>query len=445
MAAAPKIALRRIVDLTPDPRNARTHSPEQVEQLVASIERFGWTNPVLADDLIRAGHGRVMAATSIYDQGGTIYMAPGKERGGTALPAGTVPVIDCTGWTDEERKAYSLADNQLALQAGWDLDELTAQLDELAAANFDIATIGFDQAALDALAVGKVQTEGQTDPDDVTDPPENPAALPGDMWQLGAHLLICGDSTDSECVGRLLDGEKPMLMVTDPPYGVNYDPSWRMRAGVSMNKAKMGTVLNDDRADWREAWELFPGDVAYVWHGALHARAVAESLESCGFQIRAEIIWAKDRFALGRGDYHWHHEPALYAVRNRAHWEGGRDKSTLWTIPAREDSGHGHGTQKPVECMRRPIENNSKRGDAVYEPFSGSGTTIIAAEIMGRRCLAVELNPAYVDLAIERWQQYTGREATLVGDGRTFDAVARERLGDGPAEAETAEPAVAAS
>lgn len=152
--AAPKIALRKIEDLAPDPRNARTHSAGQVEQLAGSIARFGWTNPVLADDLIRAGHGRVMAARHIYENGGTIYMAPGRERGGKPIPKGTVPVIDCTGWSEDERKAYALADNQLALQAGWDLEQLTAQLDELSAVDFDIETIGFDQSALDALANG---------------------------------------------------------------------------------------------------------------------------------------------------------------------------------------------------------------------------------------------------------------------------------------------------
>ncbi len=244
------------------------------------------------------------------------------------------------------------------------------------------------------------------------------------------HRIICGDSTDAETVAALLDGEAPNLMVTDPPYGVNYDPSWRARAGVNRNQNKLGKVENDDRADWREAWELFPGRIAYVWHGGLHAGTVFESLTATGFSVRSQIIWVKDRFALSRGDYHWQHEPCWYGVRGTGNWTGDRSQSTVWSIPAREDSGFGHGTQKPVECMKRPIENNSEPGDAVYEPFSGSGTTIIAAEMTGRRCFAIELNPAYVDVAVRRWQAFTGQEAVLQADGRSFDEVAAERLRD---------------
>jgi DNA modification methylase len=247
---------------------------------------------------------------------------------------------------------------------------------------------------------------------------------------ISKHRIICGDSTSAETIAALLDGERPHLMVTDPPYGVEYDPEWRKRAGVSLNAKKMGKVLNDDRADWTDAWALFPGDVAYVWHGALHASTVEASLAAAGFKVRSQIIWAKDRFALSRGDYHWHHEPAWYVVREggKGHWSGDRKQSTLWMIPARDDSGHGHSTQKPVECMKRPIENNSEPGDAVYEPFSGSGTTIIAAEMTGRRCFAVELNPAYVDVAVRRWEAFTGSDAVLDGDGRTFAQISAERL-----------------
>ena len=202
-------------------------------------------------------------------------------------------------------------------------------------------------------------------------------------------------------------------MVTDPPYGVEYDPAWRKRAGVNLNKGKLGKVANDNRADWREAWALFPGSVAYVWHAGRYASAVQESLEATGFEVRAQIIWAKDRFALSRGHYHWQHEPCWYAVRGSASWHGDRKQTTLWHINAREDQGHGHGTQKPVECMKRPIENNSSPGQAVYEPFSGSGTTIIAGEMTGRSVHAVELDPAYVDVAIQRWQAFTGERALM--------------------------------
>ena len=222
--------------------------------------------------------------------------------------------------------------------------------------------------------------------------------------------------------GACLAGVKPHLMVTDPPFGVNYDPAWRERLGIDLGTLATGKVLNDDRADWREAWALFPGDVAYVWHAALQSRPVIESLEAAGFVVRAQIIWDKTRLVIGTGDYHWQHEPAICCVRKgrTGHWEGGRSQTTVWQIPHRRNDS-GHGTEKPVECMKRPIENNSSPGQAVYEPFCGSGSTIIAAEMTGRSCHAIELNPAYVDVAIRRWQDFTGDAAVLAGNGCTFD------------------------
>lgn len=243
----------------------------------------------------------------------------------------------------------------------------------------------------------------------------------GDLFELGAHRLLCGDATDPAAVRRLLGDQVPMLMVTDPPYGVEYDPTWRADAGVNKNRKKMGKVANDDRADWRDAWRLFPGGVAYVWHGGLKASTVQASLEAVGFQPRAQIIWAKDRLVLSRGDYHWQHEPCWYAVRTDLSGFRTEDRtqttvweipSTLWRIPARDDDGHGHSTQKPVECMARPIRNHNAL--TVYEPFSGSGTTLIAAEQLARRCFALELNPAYVQIAIDRWEAFTGETARKV-------------------------------
>lgn len=242
------------------------------------------------------------------------------------------------------------------------------------------------------------------------------------MWLLGGHRLRCGDSTKKDEVNALLKTDVPLLMVTDPPYGVEYDPKWRAQAGVNKNQKKLGKVLNDDRADWSEAWALFPGDVAYVWHADRRASEVHASLQSADFELRCQIIWAKDRMVLSRGAYHFQHEPCWYAVRvgKTATWQGDRSQTTLWQIPAREDGGLGHGTQKPVECMKRPIVNHTVADDFVYEPFSGSGTTIIAAETTGRRCLAMELHPQYVDLAVRRWQTFTGKEAVLEGSGQTF-------------------------
>jgi DNA modification methylase len=187
--------------------------------------------------------------------------------------------------------------------------------------------------------------------------------------------------------------------------------------------------MNDDRADWREAWALFPGSVAYVWHAGTKAAVVQESLEACDLLVRTQIIWAKNNFAIGRGHYHVQHEPCWYAVRKTAtgHWSGDRSQTTLWRIDKPLKSETGHSAQKPVECMRRPIDNNSSPGQAVYEPFLGSGTTIIAAEMTGRRCHAIEIAPAYIDVAVRRWQNFTGQQATLDGDGRSFDQIAAER------------------
>jgi DNA modification methylase len=394
--------------LVPYARNARTHSEAQVDQIAASINQWGWTNPVLVgeDGTIIAGHGRVLGARK--------------------LRLHEVPVMVATGWTEAQKRAYAIADNKLTLNGGWDEELLGLELGEIEELGFDIDLIGFSDAERAALAVQL--NPGLTDPDEVPELPAEPVTLAGDLWTLARHRLLCGDSTSAGDVERVLDGVVPHLMVTDPPYGVDYDPAWRNRAGVNLNQKKLGKVANDNRADWREAWELFPGSVAYVWHAGRHASAVQDSLEATGFEVRAQIIWAKDRFALSRGHYHWQHEPCWYAVRGSgASWTGDRKQTTLWHINAREDGGHGHGTQKPVECMRRPIENNSSPGQAVYEPFCGSGTTIIAAEMTGRSVHAIELDPAYIDVAIERWQAFTGNAAILDGDGRTFEAVAAER------------------
>jgi len=400
-------------ELAPYAANARTHTDEQIAQIAASIEEFGFTNPILAgsDGVIIAGHGRLLAAQRL-----------GLDK---------VPVITLDHLSDAQRRALVIADNKIAENAGWDEELLRAELAALQEMEFDLDLVGFSDEELDELlgdleaeALGEVEGE-----DEVPETPEDPVSRPGDLWLLGNHRLLCGDSTVATDVERMLGTVKPLLMVTDPPYGVEYDPSWRNQAGAAKTR-RTGKVLNDDRADWREAWALFPGDVAYVWHGALHATTVAESLMASGFTIRSQIIWAKDRLVLSRGDYHWQHEPCWYAVKKtgKGHWAGDRKQTTLWQIANKDqDANTVHGTQKPVECMRRPILNNSSPGQAVYEPFMGSGTTLIAAETTGRVCLGIELNPAYVDVAVERWQQLTGETATLEGDGRSFDEIADER------------------
>lgn len=404
-----------MASLIPYARNARTHSDDQVAQIAASIREWGWTTPVLVDEAggIIAGHGRVMAARK--------------------LGLAEVPVMVAAGWSEAQRRAYVLADNKLALNAGWDTDLLKVELGELQEGGFDLGLTGFSGDELAALMAEALP--GLTDPDEVPEPPAAPVTALGDVWVLGRHRIVCGDCTDALVVEKALNGVKPHLMVTDPPYGVVYDADWRNKAmradGSPINGRAVGKVLNDDKADWSDAWALFPGDVAYVWHAGLFAGVVADSLTASDFALRSQIIWAKSNFAIGRGDYHWHHEPCWYAVRKgkAGHYTGDRKQTTLWQIPKPAKSETGHSTQKPVECMKRPIENNSSPGQAVYEPFSGSGTTIIAAEMTGRACHAIELNPAYVDVAVKRWQDFTGQQATLEGDGRSFADLAAERTG----------------
>ena len=402
-----------VEDLIPYALNSRTHSDAQVAQLAASIHEFGFTNPVLVDDAnnLIAGHGRLLAARKLkMDQ---------------------VPAIVVAGLDDRKRRALVIADNKLALNAGWDEDALRVELEDLAGDFGEL--MGFSQDELVALLQNAEGTDGLTDEDAVPEVPAVPVTVEGDVWLLGRHRLACGSSTDAHTVEAVLAGVKPHLMVTDPPYGVEYDASWRKDALPLKNPGKTGgmhgKVLNDNQADWREAWALFPGDVAYIWHAGNKAHTVAESIEASGFEIRSQIIWAKHQFVIGRGHYHPHHEPCWYAVRKGAtgHWGGDRKQSTLWQIPKPQKSETGHSTQKPVECMKRPIENNSSPGQAVYEPFSGSGTTIIAGEMTGRCVYAIELNPAYVDMAVIRWQNFTGQTATLEATGQPFAETEGER------------------
>jgi DNA modification methylase len=307
--------------------------------------------------------------------------------------------------------------------ADWDEEFLQLELADLKELDFDLTLTGFDVSELDKLSTSLDEEVVESTPD----PPTNPVSQLGDLWLLGSHRVLCGDATSPDAVQKLLGSLKPTLMVTDPPYGVEYDPKWRAEAGVNRNKSKLGEVENDDRADWREAWALFPGNVMYVWHAGKFASTVQASIEASGFQIRSQIIWAKDRFALSRGDYHWQHEPCWYAVRNTGGWTGDRSQSTLWNIKSREDGGHGHGTQKPVECMRRPIVNNSSPGQLVYDPFLGSGTTLAAAELTGRVCCGLELDPKYVDVVVQRWQTLSGKLAVLDGEGKTFAEISEGR------------------
>ncbi|GAB5505797.1 MAG: DNA modification methylase [Rhizobiaceae bacterium] len=412
--------------------NARKHSQKQIDQLRDSFRKFGQVWPILVreDETVIAGHGRLEAA---------------KQEG-----LKEVRVIVARGWSEHQCRAFGILDNKVALNSEWDEALLGQELSALGDIGIDLSSLGFEPQELAKFVAHG--TEGNTDPDDAPEEPAAPVCKRGDLWRLGGHRLLCGDSTAPADVKRALAGASPHLMVTDPPYGVKYDPAWRKKAGVASKGAATGKVLNDDRADWREAWALFPGAVAYVWHGGLHATEVAESLVAEKFDLRAQIVWVKTRAAISRGHYHWQHEPCFYGVREgeedrwrfipehevaayavkegeTATWQGSRRESTVWFIEHIR-SETGHGTQKPVECMKRPIENNSAPGDSVYEPFSGSGTTIIACEITGRVCRAIELNPGYVDVAVRRWEAFAGEKATLDGDGRTFEEVAAARAAE---------------
>lgn len=402
----PSHLILSVSDIKSYERNARTHSPAQIQQISDSIRQFGFCNPVLVDEeySLIAGHVRLAAAQ--------------------LLRYSELPAIVVTGLSPAQKQALRLADNKLALNAGWDDDLLRSELGDLRDSGFDLALTGFGDEELAALFADR--TAELTDPDDVPETPAEPVTQPGDVWLLGRHRLVCGDATSEVDVSLCLGAVKPHLMVTDPPYGVDFDPTWRRG---SEHRTYMGDKP-DKEFLWAGAWALFPGDVIYIWHAAERTAQMWECLNQFGFEYRAQIIWNKDRFIIGRGHYCYNHEPCFYGVRKSAtgHWQGARDQPTVWTIQ-HKSSDTNHGAQKPVECMKRPIENNSSPGQAVYEPFSGSGTTIIAAEMTGRACHALEISENYCDVAALRWMAFTGQQAFLAADGRSFEDVKSSRFG----------------
>jgi DNA modification methylase len=395
-----------IKDLVADPANRRRHNPRNIGMVVDALHKVGAARSIVIDEgnVILAGNGVTEAAAEAGITRVRVIDASGDE----------LIAVRRSGLSEAQKRELAIYDNRAAELAEWNPEQLQADID----AGLDLAP-WFSESELQAILPVTVKG-GLTDPDEVPAERATDIVL-GDLFELGRHRLICGDSTNPQHVDRVLVGVKPHLMVTDPPYGVEYDANWRNEAdranGQPYGARAIGLVSNDDRSDWREAWALFPGDVAYVWHAGRHASAVQQSLEACLFKIRCQVIWAKPRFAISRGHYHWQHEPCWYAVKKggTGHWSGDRSQTTLWTI-AHNKSETGHSTQKPVECMRRPIENNSSPGQAVYEPFSGSGTTIIAAEQTGRACHAIEINQSYVQVAIDRWEAFTGQKAQKVGE-----------------------------
>jgi len=404
---AKRIEMWPLDRLRPYERNARTHSPEQVAQIVASIQEFGFTNPLLVDgsDGILAGHGRLAAA---------------KDMG-----LAEVPVIVLDHLSPEQRRAYILADNQLALNAGWDAELLSLELSELGELGFDLSLLGFDDEQLAELVpeVEQLPPGEQGDPDNVPEPPAEPITKPGDVWQLGKHRVMCGDSTSIEAIETLTGGGVDMWL-TDPPYNVAYE-------GKTKDALK---IKNDSMADetfrqfLRDAYvaadtAMKAGAVFYIWHADSEGYNFRGAAKDAGWKVRQCLVWKKQTLVMGRQDYHWKHEPCLYGWKEGAGhlWASDRKQTTILEFD-RPTSSQEHPTMKPVALFEYQMLNNTKGGDKVLDSFGGSGTTLIAAEKNGRIACLMELDPRYCDVIVKRWQQFTGKTATLQATGEPFPA-----------------------
>jgi DNA modification methylase len=414
----------------PYPKNARKWSAAAVDKLASSIRVYGFRQPIVVDKhgVIIIGHLRLAAAKS--------------------LGLKTVPVHVARDLTPAHVRGLRLMDNRSHEEADWDFTLLAPELAELSAESFDLALTGFDVHELDVLLRDPLDEEMA---DQAPPLPEVATTQLGDLWICGEHRVLCADATSPEAVTRLLGNHKPRLMVTDPPYGISLDSEWRDRAGINkhgpaqasyMKKRTAGhtktTISGDTRADWSEAFELVPSlEVIYCWHASIYTREVLDGLLRIGFLYPQQIIWNKGRAVLTRTHYWYAHEPCAYVRKKNAPWYGkAGENSTVWEVASpkfimggSDEEKFDHPTQKPVELMRRPILNHTRRAELVYDPFLGSGTTLAAAELTQRVCLGLELDPKYVDVVVERWQQLTGREATLDGDGRTFEQIKAERVG----------------
>jgi DNA modification methylase len=447
---ADEVERRPIESLVPYARNARTHSPAQVAQIAASMREFGWTNPVLVDEdgTLIAGHGRVLAARQ--------------------LELTEIPVMVARGWTEAQRRAYVLADNKLALNAGWDTDLLKVELSALDALGFDTALTGFSEDEFATLFASEEGAGGNTDPDDVPDATE-PVSEPGDLWILGPHRLICGDSTSLEAVEALMAGELADGCWTDPPYNVNYESKL---AGKIKNDSMADDKFRDFLRDaFVSAWAVMKeGAAIYVAHADTEGFNFRGAFREAGFKLSGCLVWAKDSLVLGRSDYQWQHEPILYGWKTgaRHRWYGGRKHTTLMQLggsvfSANEDgtitariggesiviSGDNlvatavestvircekpkrsaeHPTMKPVDLISKMLRNSTREGDVVLDLFGGSGSTLISCEMLGRQARLVELDPRFVDVIVKRWQAFTGQTAVLEADGRSFQQVEAQRF-----------------
>ncbi|RPJ50327.1 MAG: DNA methylase [Methanobacteriota archaeon] len=408
-----------LAGLTLDPQNANKGTPRGAQMVEDSLRQYGAGRSILVDrhGVVIAGNKTLSAAVALGLEDAIVVPTDGRRLV-------VVQRTDLDLATDAAAMELGVLDNRASeVGLSWDAPILQS----LAKAGADLSVMFTADELAGLIAKHLEPQEGLTDPDATPDLRVTEIQA-GDLFELGGHRLLCGSSTDAEDVQRVLAGDVPLLMVTDPPYGVDYDPTWRRGIRGSFADVKAdGLVTNDDQADWTPAWELFPGDVAYVWHGAMHSGVVEASLMMAKFETRAQIVWAKQMAPITRGHYRWQHEPCWYAVRkgSTAHWIGDHSQTTVWPIrnlntvggkstnPGDAVATH-HGTQKPVDCVAFAIRNHSCT--EIYEPFSGSGTALIAAEQLGRKCYAVELEPQYVQAAIDRWEAFTGKQAQKVGE-----------------------------
>ena len=397
-----------IEKLIPYAKNSRTHSDAQVAQIAASIKEFGFVNPVLIDeqDGIIAGHGRVMAARKL-----------GIEE---------VPCIRLAHLTENQKRAYVIADNKLALNAGWDEEMLKLEIKDLEASDFDISLLGFDAEELENILDEPETTEGLTEDDEVPEPPVEPITVLGDVWVLGKHRLMCGDSTSMDDLSKLTDGQLVDMWLTDPPYNVAYEG--KTKDALTIKNDEMG----DDqfRQFLRDAYTaadtvMKPGAVFYIWHADSEGYNFRGAAHDAGWKVRQCLIWKKSSMVMGRQDYHWKHEPCLYGWKEGAGhlWAADRKQTTILEFEKPSRNGE-HPTMKPVALFEYQLLNNTKGGDQVLDSFGGSGTTLIAAEKNGRIARLMELDPKYCDVIVKRWQEFTGKEAVHEASGKTYNEMA---------------------
>lgn len=442
--------------LVPYDKNPRKISPKAVEKVADSIELFGWRQPIVVDrkDVIILGHVRRQAAI---------------------LKKWALVPVHVADLSPEKARALRLADNRTSEETTWDLELLTSELSALSLGALDLTATGFDGSEIDRLL-----KSGAGDPrvDAAPAPPEVPVSREGDLWLLGAHRIICGDCTSADVVARALGKTAPHLMVTDPPYGIQLDSEWRDRrrprpgplfppvrfrparliaeqapAEPSYMKKRIAghhetSISGDTRADWSDAFALVPSiQAAYVWHAHIYSREALTGLLRIGFDHFQQIIWNKSAAAMTRTHYWYQHEPCWYVWKKKAPWFGkAGENKTVWDAASpkmmmggSDEEKFDHPTQKPFVLMQRPILNHTRRGEAVYDPFLGSGTTLVAAEMSERVCFGVEIDPKYVDVEVLRWQKLTGKQACLE-TGEVFDSVAASRKEKLPARTQTETP-----